>query len=79
MPESYPSAADAGGNPHSITLETVADIGRATVQVCVNRGLEAIELHVDRKPLLLLSQAATVALIAALLEALAAIEAEVEP
>ena len=58
MPETYPSAADAGGNPLVITLESVADISRATVQVCVNRGLEAIELHVDRKPLLLLSQGA---------------------
>ena len=79
MPETYPSAAGAGGNPPLITLESVADISRTTVQVCVNRGLGAVEIHVDRRPLLLLSNRATMALIAALLEARAAIEAEVEP
>ena len=36
-------------------------------------------MHVDRKPLLLLSQGPTVALVTALLEALAAIGAEVAP
>jgi hypothetical protein len=70
MPEPQDNRASGAVNPPVITLESVADISRATVQICVNRGLGAVELHVDRKPLLLLSQSATLALIAALLEAL---------
>ena len=74
-----PQSNRAPGAVNPITLETIADIARATVRVVVNRSLAAVELHVDDRPLLLLSDRATGALIAALLEALAAVETEVEP
>ena len=79
MPERQDSRAPGAVNPPPVTLENIAAIARATVRVASNRSLGAIELHVDGKPLLLLSDVATAALIAALLEALAAVEAEVEP
>ena len=78
MPESQDSRASRAVNPPTISLESVAGLASASVRVCVDRGLAAIELHLDGRPLLLLRQTSAVALIAALLEALAAIEAEVE-
>jgi len=49
-----------------VTLESIADIARATIKVVPNVSLAAIELHVDHVPTLLLSDTA----VAALLEAL---------
>ena len=58
-------AARRAVNP--VTLESIAEIARAAVRVVPNRGLGAVELHVDGRPLLLLSDRAVAALIAALL------------
>ena len=78
MASPEPTRAARAVNP-PITLASVADIARATLRVMPNRSLGAIELHVDHKPLLLLSDAATAALVAALLEALADIGIGCEP
>ena len=79
MPESQDNRAARGVKPPPITLENIAAIARASVRVAPNRSLGAVELHVDGKPLLLLSDVAVAALVAALLEALPVLEAEVEP
>jgi hypothetical protein len=69
----------ARGVNRPITLQSTAGLAAAMIQVRRNRGLPALELHVDGEPLLLLSEPAAAALVAALLEGLAAIAREVEP
>jgi hypothetical protein len=66
MPEREDSRAPRAVKP-PVSLESIASIARASVRVVPTRSLGAIELHVDGRPLLLLSDLAVAALIAALL------------
>jgi hypothetical protein len=63
----------ARGVNRPVTLQSIAGIAAATVTVRPSPGLPALELHVDREPLLLLGEAAAMALAAALIEGLAAL------
>jgi hypothetical protein len=65
-----------------VTLQSIAGLAAETIQVRQSPGLPALELHVDGEPLLLLSEHGAIALAAALLEGLAALDVsatEVEP
>jgi hypothetical protein len=61
-------------NRRPVTLESIAGLAAATVTVHRSRGLPALELHVEGAPLLLLGEHGAAALVAALLEGLAALE-----
>ena len=69
----------APGKSPVLTLESVADLARATIQVRPDAGVGGIELRLDGRRHLLLSPPAAAALAAALREALVTIEAGGRP
>jgi hypothetical protein len=77
MPAREDSDRASAVNP--VTLESIAGISSATLQVRTDAGLGAVELHIDGVPVLLLSSIAAGALISALIEGLTELVGEGEP
>ena len=51
MPGTQSSRASRAVNPPAVTLESITGLASASVRVCIDRGLEAIELRLDGRPL----------------------------